>query len=692
MQMNLRRCFEPLALAAACAISAMGQAPAVRQEASSPQATDVLGAANWVPSTSAGFWSAMRLAEQVEAIATSRAWRQVASTPLWLAAEAAWSRSPFAQNLEQVRDDLVLVDDGVELLLQMASEEVFLCLDGRWRNFIAQLSSLYADAFLLGAQEGLRGPGPSRGDRDREAQQLAVKRMMQLSLPGALFGGRVAEPEQAGKWLAEFVGSVRDVLPASVVERSIAGGRFYVLQLRFDSFVDPQLLRSLRATSKEQGGDLAKRLEAFGAKPFAVALGIRGDYLLASVGPDTRQLEQLGVEKCLAQSSAFASVREVCRPGVASLSYICSELSERQPIDPDSAEFLVDSVETASMQNGEPLPEGFTKRLRDDLRALWQDLGAAYGPARAETSIAFLDHGIESYSFRAALVGHLDSSAPLDVIASAGDAPLLFYASRSKSLLSDYRRLAKWCRTAYSYFEDYKVPMLAGGDRDEYEQFEQLFLPLIRDLHDATSNRLLPAVGSSGLVALHAPSGDAQAAMIAGQSWQIPSPSVVHELRDKKQFRSACAEVRRTFEQAVRAQGVDVAALYDGSALASLGMRSTVATSDSRLVWSLSERVLLNQLVARYQAPSGKVDLRKSAGAAMYVDVARVSELLATNLNSAMAMLGASGGLDRRTEQFVRLSLPRIATALAAMRTYTSRTWISDGIEITHAWLQVKDL
>lgn len=88
------------------------------------------------------------------------------------------------------------------------------------------------------------------------------------------------------------------VVPAPIEQRQIGGGTFHVLRLAttmLPESVRDELDGGLVSLGMDQEAGTRFYRWFYGLR-LALAVGLRDDYLMVSIGPDTRLLERLGVE------------------------------------------------------------------------------------------------------------------------------------------------------------------------------------------------------------------------------------------------------------------------------------------------------------------------------------------------------------------------------------------------------------
>ncbi|MEM8882877.1 MAG: hypothetical protein AAGD14_02265 [Planctomycetota bacterium] len=665
-----------------------------------------LGAAALVPADCAYFASSQRLAERWQALRDSNAVAQLMALPTVQMLLAQVMESPQWQQFHQAREQVPMVGTGVDVLTDAVSQEIFVSLDGSWPAFIEALFPLYLRAAFLEDEGG-----------ETALTHAAVASIVEsgdaLRLPGVLVGFRLQDPARATKLLKEVVAQFGPALPLPIAEEKIGGGTFHVL--RVDATMLPPQPRAEMMRTLGQMGVPQERVERVSdwldGQTAALALGVRGDYLLLSVGADTDGLVALGAEGSLAASEAFARVRGVCKPGVVGLSYLCAPFSTNQQVRVEEVQAVIDG-----MLDSEELavPESLPARLSKDAEAFVADVNEWLPKAQSEISITFANRGLETYSF-AARIPSMDASAPLPILAHAGPDPLLAVAGRSQPARRSWEQLMRWISVGYGYFEDYAVPTMSKGERADFRRFEQTLVPTMQRMRDITMQELLPSMdGQPSLFVLGAGGTLPMVPGVTGpleRPMRYPQPALVFGLNDAKQFRAAFGHYREAVNAMLAAMEEDNPDMrgtrwpapatkeFEGAQLhgyavplpPAFGLMPNAVVTDTHAFASLSE-AHAKQLMTRSAMPDGGVvDLTKPATLAVRADLAGLTGMLMDDVEILVGVMVEQGALDAQTAEMVALHLPALRTLLGTMKSYTSRTWTEGERAITHSWLHVED-
>jgi hypothetical protein len=666
------------------------------------------GAATWMPKSSALFSNSLRLGEQWRALRDSEAVRLLLDLPAVKMLMVEAMTSPGWQQFQEARAQMPMVDVGLAVLADAFSQEVFVCLDERWKTFGPALSSLYVQSALAGLTASF---GTPQGARVIDAV-LADKDA--LRLPGAVVGFRMTEPERARELLAELIAMVKDAAPLPLREETIGGAKYFVLRL--DGSMIPADAREDIRFSLEIDGTSEERLDKFDAwlrsQTLAVAIGLREDYLLLSIGGDTVQLEALGTGESLAESTAFAPIRGCFKPGVLSLSYLCAELTSRAKVD---VEAWLSKADEWMEEFRETMPEGLEPLIRKDVEAFLNDVNGFLPDAQPELAVSFLNGGIESYSFVAASPNGPDTSKPLSILASVGPSPLLAIAGRSAPAAATYDAFARWVEVAYSYFEDYAVPAMSNSDLSQFRKFEETFLATIRRMHVTTKSELIPAVDACESLFVLGGAGELKALpdvrVELPRPVRYPQPALVMQLNDGKMLEAAMGNYRdaiHRFLAKMAETDPDAGELrlpapdarpFAGGTLYSypipippmLGLSPNAVVTADRAVMAITEQHSTELLKPSAIPDGGVVDFMAPAIAAAWIDIAGFQDMLFDNVELAVEVLDREGEAPPDLLAMIRAHVPRARKILGVFRHYASVNWIDDKTQVTHSWLKIVD-
>ena len=214
-----------------------------------------------------------------------------------------------------------------------------------------------------------------------------------------------------------------------------------------------------------------------------MAIGLRDDYLLVSIGGSTDALARLGMGPSLAQRPELVPVHRFARKRLTSVQYLSQAVAQRLMNQKEDVDKFVAAVPKLLRTSG--LSEAQQAEIRGDVEKLVQDLQPYWPQPGPATSVSFLaPEGLESFQYDWGQQPAIDSSKPLGLLEHLGGSPALAVVVRGKHSLAPYDLLVKWLGVAYRYVEKYAVPKMEDRDRREFQQFTAKAIPVFQHLND----------------------------------------------------------------------------------------------------------------------------------------------------------------------------------------------------------------
>ena len=685
------------------------------------------GAATWIPEDAGYFLASYRYREQWLAFTKTNAYQELLTLPVVQMGLEWIKQQPYLDQLAAMRAQYPLLDDGIKLLKDAFSQEVFIYVDSRGPGFINEVGGLYNSLLFSGFIEGFNqstGAFPEY-TQERQTSELigrVVAAEQELRVPGIVFGFRLSDVAAGKEFLANLALHLQKALPLPLQEVTYGDGKYLTLAISAEMFLTPQAIAEIEAEFGQADIDPAtadRFIEFIKSQTLMISLGMRGNYLLISVGADNSHLESLGRGVSLAESESFAPLRRHFRKRLIGLSYVHRNLTRYGKIDVDAN---VTNLQHLLLQTEEHLPTGLSDRLIADATQLLNEINESLPAAQPEVEASFWQDGIEYFSFSAMLPGSIDSSEPLSILAHTGESPLLVVAGHAPSSLKTYDRLVHWIKRFYGYFEDFAVPKIPEDDRAEFEQFEALALPAFRQIHSTTRELLLPSLdGGQSLFVLDDGgvfdrSPDTK--QIISLPIRFPRPSMVMEVNDEEKFQAAWTQYRETFNSLMikiakinpdvslfqlprpASRRVEDATLYsypippqfDPSTYMNNDFEPHALLNSKHLVLSLSSQHSKQCLTSAPIPKSAKIDFTLPAGRAVWFDNIKFKDLLCDDAEAILALVEAEQSIDRNTKLLIILHINKLRKALSAVRSYRSRTYEENGLSVTHGWLHLQDI
>ena len=203
-------------------------------------------------------------------------------------------------------------------------------------------------------------------------------------------------------------------------------GGYDYLVLELDGGMVPwdelPLDRLREAEAKE--GDVQKIIDRLKESKLALAIGVRGDYLVFSIGPSLACLEKLGQGERLMDRPEFKPLEKYVDRRLVSIGYVSEAMNRQLNADRKDIDTLLGLVEK-SLPAAE-LTDAQKERIRGDAKALAADVKIVIPKVGAMMGLSFLsDRGIEGYQYAWGDHGRLDGSQPLGLLEYVGGNPIL---------------------------------------------------------------------------------------------------------------------------------------------------------------------------------------------------------------------------------------------------------------------------
>lgn len=688
----------------------------------SPDSKEVVvdvGAAAFVPKDVAAFSSTIGLADRCERVWNSNAVQNLMQLPsvqqMWQQAQ----RHPVYQSFLHTAKTHPLAIQGLPVLKDAASNEIFVCAGSDVPEFFHALTELHGELTLLQWQAGIAGAtggAPPQIDSPAVAAQLidaVLKKKDKLKAPSILMGFRLSDVDAATEFLNTWLPQLSDTPVGSIKKQEINGASFYVMEISASDLPD-EILDEMTDELQVAGIDpeVAGRLESFiRGQRLSIAAGVINDYLMLSFGSDQGLLEQWGKGESLASSKEFEPLLSRYQDGLASISYTAASMAPK-PMAPEDVEKIASNLIAMIPEGAAPPTLG--ERLRKDAKLLAAEIVPVQ--PHSTLSFSFENQGLESWTFSGPFSASLDGSKKLTVMGHRGNQPILYSASRAAKSPDVYDKAVTWLTKGYGYFEDFVLPQIPPDDREEIDQALSVALPFLKTVNAATRDHLIPSIdGTQSLVLLDAGgSFEGPPERPLPVAFPIPRFGAAIELNDADQFKKAMtvyleagrkliSDIREidpralppTFKlPAPQTTPLAGATLYQYPLPMDLGadIAPCAMMKDRLLVVSSSVR-LATAMTSEQALPTSEViALDKPAGAAFALELNGVWDFSRRLSTAVLAMESGRSQRARDRNNMVKLQIDVVIRSLSALKSYHSTTTEEDGLTVEHSWFHIKDI
>lgn len=473
----------------ACAVAVVAAAmmPAATASAQTPKSLEL------VPADVAFYSASTRLREQYDAFVASNAFAKLQEMPViqmgWQMFQQQWNNptgdfAQFKAMYEQPENQQL-----VALLIDAFSHEVFSYGDEGFADALLLLNEI--NSVNQSAQLATLTGGDPQEAMLRGIVEVLNKHLEGGEVPDFVVGFRLSDKEPATAQLArleQIAGAVLGQQPAfegRFARKPIAGGDFLTLQL--DGSLIPWDLIPPDVLSQAEGlQDKVSKMT------LAIALGVKDDYLILSIGDSTEHLNALGQGESLAGRPELAPVKKHAQKPITSVVYVSEEFMTKA----NSVSQQIDQF-TGTIEQFLPLA-GLDPDLHDeiitDVKALGEDIKSAVPRVGAVSGVSFQSpRGLEGFSYNWGDNQSLDSSKPLTILNHVGGDPLLVFAARGKYSPESYDKVSQWFGKILYYAEKIAVEQLGEAEREFFNKVRDDLKPLVKQLDQVTREKLIPA-------------------------------------------------------------------------------------------------------------------------------------------------------------------------------------------------------
>ncbi len=506
-----------------------------------------------VPEDAAFYSSMLRNREQIEAIVNSNAWAKIKEMPAIQMGLMFYNMqlsipdsvpSKLAEAMENPESRKV-----IDMLADMASEEIFLCGDMSSADFLQLFQDVQAAqnyGMLMALTTG------QIGDMNRIKTGQAISTLAEnvdlIAVPNLIVGFRIKNTELAKEQLIKLE-TIANIILESNEEtkgrfKKTKVGDYDFLVLELDGSLVPwdEVPMDTFEGLESEEGDVQKIVERIKQSKLVVAIGIRDEYLLVSIGSSLECLEKLGKGPRLIDREEFKPLAKFADQRLTFVGYLSKAMSRRLN---NQKRQIDDVLATVDMLLPEAeLSDEQRERIRKDAKEMAEDLKGIVSEAGAVAGFSFLtDRGVESYRYAWGDFADLDGTKQLSLLRHVGGNPILGIVLRTRVTPEEYDLVAKWAKTAYGYIEEFGLPQMPDEDRQKLEQFLEGALPLMERMDKINRELLVPAL-ADGQLAL-AVDGKLQSKQFvddmpaAEEPLPMLEPAIIIGLSDAEMFRSA---------------------------------------------------------------------------------------------------------------------------------------------------------
>jgi len=448
-------------------------------------------AADIVPADCAYFSTSIRLKEQFDAVAQSRAVRRVLELPLVQGQIAEMQGRPEYQQFLQFLE-IPLAKDASEAGLDAISREVFLYSGAGWDELLKIVQDFQYQNFMQGMSSAFTKQEP-------KPAPVIISTLLshpKVKVPATVIGFKIADRARFERLLAEVKNGIEKNSKLKVEPVKLGAGDYHTLRLAGDLLPIPKD-KVIEGLTKEgvSESQAEKFVDWMKEQALSITMGFHGSYFLVSIGADNSHLEKLGKAAPLSDSKSLAPIRKhLSSQKVISLSYISEQMASIGQMNPKE---MQEGADKLLGQFGVLLPKDLGPRLSKDVRQFLKDVEDGLAKPSEIVGVSLLDRGVETYQYCKSPQPGADYSKSLAILQHAGPKPMLAYARGTKSSKQNYEKAAELFKKLFGYWTDYGVGFIPETEKEKYKQVEAIALAYCHAMDEITRTKFNPAVDAA---------------------------------------------------------------------------------------------------------------------------------------------------------------------------------------------------
>ena len=520
-------------------------------------------AIDWIPKSTTSFGIMLKNKEQLDRVLKSKAFKKLAelgATKMLIEKfKEGFDGKLDDANKEQMRNALKTAG-------QLFSHEFVLATGPNApKSLGAIISALTAGQtapLTLIMQGNLDKDAISKAQGESIIQAL-VESSDELKVPELLFAFKLKDKkigEDLMKKLEDklpMIEAAKPKLKGAAKKEKLLGSDFLTLKIKGSMFpiegidqiqgVDEDQLKKFKV-------DLAKMT-------FAAAIGIKGDYLIATIGPDLTYLSSIGKGDSIASIKEMEPLTKHAGKNILGIQYYSKEFLETAKSYGSSPKETSDQIK--EMLEGANLPKNISKRVEKDVDQLTKEAFEFLPKIGAQVGVTFLsDKGRESANYSFSSNKPIDGSKPLGLLQNFGGNPIFASVLRGKDIEKTWNFFSKWRKVGYGYFTEFAIPNVPEDQKEQVIAFFKKLEPTIAKLAKITASDLIPALKDAQIAfVLDGKLGSKQWSAMLPKSKKdlfVPEPAFILGISDAAKFATALKAYREGINEIIKdAAGFD---------------------------------------------------------------------------------------------------------------------------------------
>ncbi len=402
-----------------------------------------------------------------------------------------------------------MYDTGIDML----SNEIFVYASGDSTKLMSifqqintenQIQSLSLYINLMTGNLDMFDPDIAQ-QQPKAMMKILADNIDELKVPTVVMGFKATNPDRARAQLPVLESMLtqalaqEEILKDSLKKETIDGNEYLVMRL--DGAMIPMEEDDIEDIAEELGDDVRKLVAKLKETKIAISLGVRENYVLLTIGPDTSHLKKIGKGKLLADIPEMAPVFKQGDKRVVSIGYASKKLMKAATYSKEDIDQLLKGMSKLIP----PLPGALQADIQKDLAMLSQDIQKNMPTPGAVVDVAWLsEYGIEELIFDHSTNKIMDGSQPLSLLDHVGGDPMFCMVARVKNISGIYEMEVKWMKRIWHYVTA-AADLTLATETEEYELYKKArkaLEPVFVKLDKVNREKLVPAFkdGHSGIV------------------------------------------------------------------------------------------------------------------------------------------------------------------------------------------------
>lgn len=518
-------------------------------------------AIDWIPKSTSAFGIMLKNKEQLDLVLKSKAFKKLSELGATKMAMEKFNEA-FG-GLEANKDKVTKI---LDIAGQLFSHEVVIATGPNAPKSLGALfgalSAGQMAPFTLIMQGNFDQDAISKAQGESIIQAL-VESSGDLKAPEVLLAFKLKD-KKTGE---EILKNLEDKLPmieaaepklkGAAKKEKISGSDFLTVKIKGSMFPVEQIDQ----IPGVEEGQLKKFKADLAKLTFAAAIGMKDNYLIATMGPDLAYLSSIGKGDPVASIKEMAPLAKHAGKNIIGMQYYSKEFLETAQsygANPEEA-----SNQVKELIAGANLPKDISKRVEKDVDGLMKEAFEFAPKVGARVGVTFLsDKGCESANYDFTSNMPFDSSKPLGLLQNFGGNPIFATVLRGKDVEKTWNFFSKWGAVGYGYFTEFAIPNVPPDQKEQVTAFLKKLEPTIAKLAKITSSDFIPATKDAQIAfVLDGKLGSKQWSAMLPKSKKdlfVPEPAFILGISDAAKFGAAIKGYREGINQIIKdAAGFD---------------------------------------------------------------------------------------------------------------------------------------